>query len=431
MKVALLNSVILNGGDAGIVYGIRDAIREFIPDAHVSIFARQLRESTEYYPDLSLFDMPQNTWPRQRLMTYGFSKSFSMRSALSLLTSGENEFYKRLRTMDALIYCGGGYINDLYSTEVLFRIIKDTLQIGIPHMAYSHSFGPFFHNRTRTLAASLLSRFDAITTRDEGSYKLLQEIGVNCDKISFTADAAFTMQPATYDTLPTKDRAALRLIQEFKSRDNGAPLLFLSVRDWQFPGNKESSRLSMKYRAELRDFVKRVITESNYRICFISTCQGRKEYRYDDSRFAAEVFKEICSFSQERVYICGHPFMPASYPFIIGQCADIVLSMRMHFIIFSIMAGVPFISIAYEKKSQELARQVGVERFCHELSTLTAHKLYESFDEVRENLANTRNTVESSFRLLRKRSLENAKILMNVMSYVNRFENSPQKENNC
>ncbi|SPD74598.1 hypothetical protein PITCH_A270004 [uncultured Desulfobacterium sp.] len=418
MKFAILNSVIMNGGDAGIVYGIRDAIKEIFPNAHVSIFARQAREASVFYPDLGLFGMLQDTWTRQRVLAYGLRKSFPLRSALCLMTPGETEFYERLRSMDAIIYCGGGYINNLYSTEVLFRIIKDTLNMKITHMAYAHSFGPFFDDRSRAVAASLLSRFDAITTRDEDSYKLLKKIGVTCKNIRFTADAAFAMQIATDDTLPAKDRAELKRIQAFKLSGSGAPLLFMSVREWGFPGTGDSVSLNTKYRFELRRFVERVIAESDYRICFVSTCQGREGYPYDDSRFAATLFKELPSFTEDRVHICGHPFMPASYPLLIGRCADLVLSMRMHFIIFSIMAGVPFIAIAYEKKSQELARQVGVESFCHEMSKLSADTLYKSFVDVREHLIDIRATVESAFRLLRKRSFENAMVLMSVMPSV-------------
>ncbi|SEM04859.1 Polysaccharide pyruvyl transferase family protein WcaK [Syntrophus gentianae] len=416
MKFALLNSVIMNGGDAGIVYGIRDAIREILPEAQLSIFARRARDAEAYYPDLRLLPMLQDTWPRQRTLAYGLRESFPLRSNLCLLIPGEKEFYKQLRSMDAIIYCGGGYINNLYSTGVLFRIIEDTLEMGIPHMAYAHSIGPFFDDRSRTAAAALLSRFDAVTTRDEASYRLLHEMGTNCKETHFTADAAFAMQIATDATMPLQDLEELKRIYAFKSHGGGAPLFFMSVREWGFPGSEESSSLKKNYRSELQRFILQVIAESNCRICFVSTCQGRKEYGYDDSRFAAELLKELQPFPEDRVYICGHPFAPSSYPLLIGRCADLVVSMRMHFIIFSIMGGVPFIAIAYEKKSQELARQVGLDGYCHELSNLKGDILYKNFIDLREHLVDSRATINSAFRILRERSQENARVLRSVIT---------------
>ena len=97
MKFALLNSVIMNGGDAGIVYGIRDALEEIIANAHISIFAHMAKEAANYYPDLTLIDMPQNTWPKYKIASYGLRKSFPLRSIMQLLTTGERKFYKETK----------------------------------------------------------------------------------------------------------------------------------------------------------------------------------------------------------------------------------------------------------------------------------------------------------------------------------------------
>jgi len=415
MKFALLNSVIMNGGDAGIVYGIRDAVEEIISDAHVSIFAHMAQAATNYYPDLTLLDMPQNTWPKYKIASYGLRKSFPLRSIMQLLTASERKFYKEIQVMDALIYCGGGYINNLYSTDVLFRIMQHTLATGIPHMAYAHSIGPFYDRSSQNRAAELLSKFKAITVRDEASYHLLHQMGVNCEQIHFTADAAFAMNVASDSSLLEEEKAEFVRIQNFKNRNGAKPLLFMSAREWKFPHSRDSVSLAEQYKSQLRYFVKRVMNESDYKICFVSTCQGRKEYNYDDALFAKELLQTSSSLPQDRIYVCGQPFRPFVYPLLIRQFADIVLSMRMHFIIFSIMAGVPFIAIAYEKKSQELARQVGVEKYCHELSTLNADLLYESFLDVQHRFVDSRKAVEVAYQKLRTRSLENAKILKNIV----------------
>ena len=108
MRIALVNSVILNGGDAGIVYGSRDAIKEILPSAQVTVFTHLTREAVSHFPDLDILPMLQDTWPSDRYLQYGMRKSFELRSTLKLLSGGEKGFYKQLKSMDAVVYCGGG-----------------------------------------------------------------------------------------------------------------------------------------------------------------------------------------------------------------------------------------------------------------------------------------------------------------------------------
>jgi len=58
VKIALVNSVILNGGDAGIVYGTRDALKAVFPGAEVTVFAHRAEKARPRYPDLALEEMP-------------------------------------------------------------------------------------------------------------------------------------------------------------------------------------------------------------------------------------------------------------------------------------------------------------------------------------------------------------------------------------
>ncbi len=44
-----------------------------------------------------------------------------------------------------------------------------------------------------------------------------------------------------------------------------------------------------------------------------------------------------------------------------------------------VMAGIPCVALAYERKSYELACQVGIEDLCHELRELKWEDLWKSF----------------------------------------------------
>ncbi len=108
--------------------------------------------------------------------------------------------------------------------------------------------------------------------------------------------------------------------------------------------------------------------------------------------------------------------MPRSYPLIIKKCADIVLSMRMHFMIFSIMAGIPCVALAYERKSYELACQVGIEDLCHELRELKWEDLWKSFIKAEEKASDFRIKIRKAHQSLYRSSMRNAKILHEVIA---------------
>ena len=410
MKIALLNSVILNGGDAGIVYGTVDAIRHCFPDAEIAVYAHKAQEARNYYPELNVLPMLHDRWPAGHLPSALMRKSYSVRSFFGLLSGAEKSFYCELREYDLLIYCGGGYVNNLYSTGVLFAMMQKTLSLGIPHMAYAHSIGPFFQQVSRSVASKLLSQFDVVTVRDQASYDLVKQLNPGADNLSFTADAAFAMQPSS--ALASAEQKAERdRIGAFKAASGGRPLLFMSVRQWGFPGSDDAESLTRRYQNELRRFVKKVLDESDWCICFISTCQGRGSYGFDDASCAETLVDDFSKDMQRRIHVSHGSFHPRFYPELISSCADMVITMRMHFMIYSIIAGVPVIPIAYEQKSIELSAQVGIADYCHEVATLNADRLFDSFEAMQANREAVRQKIQDGYSALRVLSLENCRIL--------------------
>ncbi len=416
MKIALLNSFILNGGDAGIVYGTIDAVRAALPDSELTVFVHHTLTASQLYPDLSIEPMAQDTWPKNRYLSFVMRKSFPFRLERKLLFHGERDFFRNLLTMDVIIYCGGGYINDLYSTNVLFGIIQHTLDTAIPHIAYGHSFGPFFRKSTRAWLTKVLNRFHAITVRDQYSLEQLHKLSVNDARCTFTADAAFSMDIAHDSDLNDLDANELSRILNFKNKSQKRPLLFLSVRKWNFPGLENSNTLTKRYKRELCSFIRRVLGESIWRICFVSTCQDRPGYPYDDAEFAHSLMCNVNEDTKGRVYICNHAFNPRSFPFLISQCADLVLTMRMHFMIYSIMAGVPVMGLAYEQKTIELARQAKINSYTHEIINFSSHDLWQTFLTIQKQKTEVTETIRMAFQRLRKQSLQNAEILKKVLS---------------
>ena len=377
MKIALLNSVLLNGGDAGIAYGTIDAILSEAPDAEVTVFTHQAAAAALYYPDLRIRPMIFDRWPTQRYVRAAMRVSFRFRNRLRWLTAAERAFFHELSAVDAIVYCGGGYINDFYNSRIVLDVIEATLSLDIPHIAYAHSVGPLIKKDTLKRVSKLLTQFRLVTTRDLASSEILIRAGVRPGCVHLLADAAFFMRQHSAHSLPDWDQQSLEGIARFKHEGGSRPFVMLSVRKWRFPAQVNAAALADSFRREIRRLVGRLLDETDCQICFISTCQGRPEYGYDDSAVAMDVLEGL-DVPTGRVMVCRESFSPRTYPYLIQAYADVVISMRMHFAIFAILAETPFIAIAYERKSHELCLRIGMSDYCHDAAGMNADSVMRS-----------------------------------------------------
>jgi colanic acid/amylovoran biosynthesis protein len=350
---------------------------EVDPGARITVFAHAAKAAARYYPDLEIKPMFFDAWPRHRVLRAGMRKSFGLRSRLALRSASERQFFKDLGEHDVVVYCGGGYINDSYEMTLLLDIIEATLNTGIPHVAYGHSIGPLRRSESASRSRELLNRFCLVTVRDEASDELLRRIGVEGKRVALLADAALAMRVADGSSLSESDRVALRQVESFKAR-SAAPLILMSVRDWRFKGLPGADELTRNLYEQLEALTQKILTDTDWNICFLSTCQGRSEYGYDDAAVASKLVERLAPAQQDRVIVSGHAFAPPAYPYVIARCADLVVSMRMHLTIFSLLGGVPFVALAYEQKSVELCRRLGMERYCHEVAGLDAQRAFAS-----------------------------------------------------
>jgi colanic acid/amylovoran biosynthesis protein len=410
MRFALVNSVILNGGDAGIVYGTCDAIRAQQPAAEILVFAHHAAAAAQYYPDLDVRPMVLDSWPRSRLPRALLRKSYAQRQAFGLGTVAERRFIADIRGCDAVVYCGGGYLNDSYDMTFVSDLMQVTLGSGVPHMAYAHSVGPISKLQTAAQLRQLLNRFAIVTVRDEGSRALLHQIGVQSQRVELLADAALAMRTVDSGHVPVRDAAALRAIQDFKRR-RASPLVFISVRSWRFPGHADGAQRARRLHEQLVELVRMLLAQTDWSICFVSTCQGRREYVHDDSLVAQGVVDDLGA-ATTRVMVSKHGFAPRTFPYLIGGCADVVISMRMHLTIYSLLAGVPFVAIAYEQKSVELCRTLGTGQYCEEAADFTAASLAPKAVELHARRVEVRAALERKRAELIPLSLRNAALLM-------------------
>lgn len=129
---------------------------------------------------------------------------------------------------------GGSLIQDVTSTKSILyylTIMKTALKKHMSLMVYANGVGLINRAKNRRLTKKIFDKADIITLREEGSLKLLKEIGVTNDNIILTADLALNLVPSDAELTENVLRS-----HGIKGDIN---LIGVSVREW----NKTSTIL--------------------------------------------------------------------------------------------------------------------------------------------------------------------------------------------
>jgi colanic acid/amylovoran biosynthesis protein len=95
------------------------------------------------------------------------------------------------------------------------------------------------------------------------------------------------------------------------------------------------------------------LTDQGWHCAAMSTCQGLPSYRYDDSGVARQFFAGL------DVEIDDSFHTPSDLLAALAGC-QLVVTTRMHLAILALVARVPVVAVAYEFKTVELFRSLGL-----------------------------------------------------------------------
>lgn len=233
-----------------------------------------------------------------------------------------------LSSMDLFVLGGGGILYDGEAGGFL-REVCLAHEVGTPVMVYAISAGPLRDPSTRTEVRDALEPAAVITVRDQATRQLFEEIGIQ-HEILVTADPALLLEPEPLTLDELLRREAL---------DPAERLIGFSVRE---PGPAAPDLDIVHYHRLLANAADFMVDRLDAEVVFFP--MERRAYDVQHSHAVVGQMSHA-----QRATVLKHSYTPGQILSLLRRF-DFTVGMRLHFLIFSALAGVPFLALPYATK---------------------------------------------------------------------------------
>lgn len=206
-------------------------------------------------------------------------------------------------------------------------------------MVYAISAGPLDDSANHELVRECLHKAAIVTVRDRQACHLLEEIGVRRE-ILVTADPAFLLRP---EPLP-KD------VLKREGLEGDEPLVGMSVRE---PGGAAPDLQEEKYHALLANVADYVVERFGARVVFVPMERAAQDMQHSHA-VVARMLRPQHATVLKGDYSAGQILALMKH-------LRFALGMRLHFLIFAIKCGVPFVALPYASKVHGLLERLQIE----------------------------------------------------------------------
>lgn len=305
------------------------------------------------------------------------------------------EVRSELENLDVLVIGGGGILFDS-EAEVYLREAVIAQELGIPVMIYAVGAGPLASPSARQLVAATLERAEVVTVRERRSKHLLEQTGIRRE-IQVTADPAFLLEPVplAVDTLG----------REGVSKDR--PLVGISVRE---PGLAAPDLDENHYHQLLAD-------AADYMV-----------YRYDANLLFMPMERRVLDLQQghavvsmmaraDRAMVLNRKYTAGELLSLVGQL-DFAIGMRLHFLIFAALQGVPFVPLPYAGKVAGLLEDLQMP--VHPVQEIGAGQLIARIDRSWDMRPELRERIAAHLPGIRARARVTNQLLVDLLQHLPR-----------
>ena len=353
----------MNIGDEAILEGIVTQLRDAVA-AHITVFTRD----------------PEDTLRRH-----------AVDHAVSIRDISRDEAREHISQLDVFVLGGGGILYDR-DAEVYLREVVLAHEMGVPVMVYAISAGPLQDQKARDQVRDALAGAAVVTVRDRKGQRLLEEVGLHRE-IVVTADPALLLEPEPIgpETLQNEGLDARERLVAFSVREPGPAAPDIDVEH---------------YHALLANAADFMIERLDARVVFVPMERRKMDLQHSHAVIARML-------RADRAVVLQHEYTARQLISLIGHF-DFAVGMRLHFLIFAALAGVPFVALPYASKVTGLIEDLEMD--APPLSDVNSGRLIAAIDRSWDQQGKIRKQIQRRLPGLQERARETNRLLVGLLS---------------
>ncbi|KJS31742.1 MAG: polysaccharide pyruvyl transferase [Desulfatitalea sp. BRH_c12] len=354
----------INLGDEAILTSIIMQIRRSLP-AEITVFSRNAEHTL---------------------------RSHAVEHTVQSRERSRRETIEVLKQLDLLILGGGGIFYDA-EAEVYLREVLLAHEVGVPVMIYAVSAGPLASRSVREKVRDALNQVAVITVRDRQSLHLFDEIGVQ-QEVLLTADPAVLLEaePINQDDL-----------QRTEAFDLQGRLIGLSVRELGPAAPDIDIAHYHRLVANAADFL---IDRFDTEVVFFPL-----ELRSFDVQHSHGVVAQMRH--AQRATVLKGEYTPGQYISLL-KYFEFAVGMRLHFLIFSALANIPFMGLPYATKITGFLEELRLEALG--LENISAGMFIAHIDRAWGSRKELRAHIDAALQEMKARARMNNEAVLRLLS---------------
>jgi len=356
-----------NTGDEAILSSMVKNIKEKIPYTEMTILSKNSSETSSSYQVKAI----------NRMQWIKILKCFT--------------------NTDIFISGGGGLLQDSTGRGLSILYYLGLILIAkiyrIPVMIYAQGIGPVNKKFNKILIKWILNQIDLITVRDKQSRDILKKMAVKKTIVHVTADPSFLLKKKKIDIVFQN----IPHLKEFIDNNNQR-LVGVSVRRYKGSGEKLKRNF-----AQIANYL---IEEYKVKIIFIPFNTE------EDVSLIVEIMELIKN--KEQVYILKEKLDPEALLTLISKLS-FMLGMRLHSIMFSCLARIPFLAFNYDPKVKYFVNNLDLPELLIDLDDLSLKRIKKKVEYIMENDNKIINVISEKVKALEEKANNNNDLLVQLM----------------
>jgi polysaccharide pyruvyl transferase CsaB len=364
----------MNLGDEAILQSMIEQLRREVPGVEITVFSRNAEDT---------------------------KRRHKVERAVPVRRLSRAEVVPEVERLDLLLFGGGGILYDA-EARVYLREVTIAKEHGVPVVLFAVGAGPLKDPTVQEAVREALEGVAAITVRERSAQQTLEECGVH-DDVIVTADPALLLKP---EPLP---RNALK----FEGLEGRSRVIGMSVRE---PGVAAPDLDPNVYHSLLANAADFMVDRFDADVLFVPM-----EHSVLDSQHSHAVIAKMLRAQRARVlngeYTSGQILaMMSRFTFVVG--------MRLHFLVFAALRGVPFVALPYAGKVSGFIEDLNLP--APPINLVNPGRLCAHLDQAFDDRKAVKATLAKSVPALQERSRQTIKIALDVLKGAKKVDAFPK-----